>query len=162
MLLLGIMGPGRAGKDEAADWFRNNCGLRYRGTTSTVISWEVAKREGISFEDAHAQRHHRRAYWRSLGDELRQEDPAALAREVLFESDILVGVRARIEMQQVLKEQLCDIVIWIDRSGIEVDPTIEFGPELCHIVIQNHWTLKEFHDRLEVFARAVNIFPRNK
>jgi len=156
-LTLGIIGPSRAGKDEAAEWFVNHCGLKYNGTTSVVISRKVAMREGITFAQAHAQRHERKMYWRALGDKLRANDPAYLAKEILNpDSNLLVGVRARIEMIEVRRLKLCDLVIWVDRD-VPNDPTLEFGPELCDIVIQNRWDVPSYHSRLEKLALALGL-----
>lgn len=159
--MIGIMGPTNSGKDHAADWFALNTALRYQGTTSTVISREVARREGITYEQAHAQRHRRKVEWRALGDEMRKDDPAALARAVLVGSNLLVGVRARCEMEAVLKERLVDVVYWIDRridgEPVAHDITLEFGPELCHAVIQNHWGTAEYEERLRAIAQSLGI-----
>jgi hypothetical protein len=124
-LTLGIMGPGRSGKDEAAEWLAANTTLTYAGTTSVAISREVARRERIGFAEAHAQRHERRGYWRALGDEMRAHNASALAEEMLKDSTLLVGVRARIEMQAIIEKRLCDLVIWVDRPGIPHDPTLD-------------------------------------
>jgi hypothetical protein len=160
-LTLGIMGPGRAGKDEAAEWLVEHTTLTYGGTTSIAISREVARREGISFLEAHAQRHDRRAYWRALGDEMRAHNPSALAEEMLKDSTLLVGVRARIEMQSVIEKRLCDLIIWVDRPGIPHDPTLEFGPELCDFTINNWWDVKEYHRRWQNLATTLGVMKSN-
>jgi hypothetical protein len=155
---IGIMGPGRSGKDEAASWLVDHLGFRYNGSTSVVISREVARREGTTFEEAHARRHERRDEWRALGDEMRQNDPAVLVRQLLPGTDLIVGVRARVEMEAVRAEGMLDVVFWIDRPGIPEDPTQEFGPELCDAVVPNHWGLPEYHARL---AALVGLVARN-
>jgi hypothetical protein len=160
-LTLGIMGPGRAGKDEAAEWLAANTTLTYAGTTSVAISREVARREGISFAESHAQRHARRAYWRSLGDEMRKDNPSALAEEMLQDSTLLVGVRARVEMQAVIEKKLCDLVVWVDRPGIPVDPTLEFGPELCDLTIHNWWDVPEYLRRWRNLADTLGVMYSN-
>ena len=154
---LGIMGPSRAGKDDAAAWLVEHTTLTYAGSTSIAISREVARREGISFEEAHEQRHRRKVYWRALGDEMRKNNPAALAEEMLKGSTLLVGVRARIEMQAVNQIGLCDLVVWVDRPGIPHDPTLEFGPELCDITIHNWWSLDEYFARWRKLATTLGI-----
>lgn len=151
------MGPGRSGKDTASDYIQAHTSLRYSGTTSTIISRRIAEERGVTFEEAHAVRHAERDLWRAKGDEMRAHDPAALARVVLREGDILTGVRARCEMQAVRDEGLVDLVLWIDRPGIPEDPTQEFGPELCDAIVPNWWGIPEFHGRLERLLRAFGI-----
>lgn len=161
IITLGIMGPGRAGKDEAAEWLAANTTLTYAGTTSVAISREVARREGISFEMAHVQRHARRGEWRQIGDEMRAHNPSALAEEMLKDSTLLVGVRARVEMQAVIEKRLCNLVIWVDRPGIPHDPTLEFGPELCDFTIHNWWDVPEYLRRWRNLADTLGVMNSN-
>jgi hypothetical protein len=162
IMTLGIMGPGRAGKDEAAEWLVANTTLTYAGSTSIAISREVARRENITFDEAHAQRHARRIYWRALADEMRAHNPSALAEEMLQGSTLLVGVRARVEMQAVIAKKLCDLVVWVDRPGIPPDPTLEFGPELCDITIHNWWDVPEYLRRWRNLATTLGVMNHNE
>ncbi len=154
---LAIVGPGRSGKDEVAAWFARNTRLRYGGSTSEVIAPHAAKALGLSVAEAFARRHEDRDLWHRLGIELRKHDHAALARAVLKRGDLVVGVRDRVEMETVLAERLVDLAVWIDRPGIPDDPTLEYGPELCDVTIQNHWGLTELHGRLKKFANAIGV-----
>jgi len=154
--MLGIMGPSRSGKDEAASFFVQHFSLRYSGSTSIVISREVAKREGISFREAHDQRHERKQYWYDLGNEMRRDDPAYVAREAMKDSDILVGLRDGEELETIRKENLCELIIWIDRI-VPFDPTLKFDSSYCDIVIQNHWTLEDYHRRLMRVGLAMGL-----
>jgi hypothetical protein len=123
-LKLAIVGPGRSGKDTAAEWF--------------------------------AARHDRRAIMRAKGDAMRESDPAALAREALKFGDIANGIRAKVEIEAVKLEGLVDLTIWIDRE-VERDDTLEFGPEVADIIIQNHGGLADFHARLARLARSWGV-----
>lgn len=156
-LRLGIMGPSNSGKDHAAEWLVANTCLLYQGTTSVVISRRIAEEEGISFGEAHAQRHARKAHWRAKGDELRRDDPAALARVVVVGPNLIVGIRARCEILAVRRERMLDVIYWVDRPGQEADVTLEFGPEECHAVIQNHWGVAEYDERLRAIAQSLGI-----
>jgi cytidylate kinase len=155
---IAICGPGRCGKDTMADRLVEKWGYTYAGTTSTVISREIAQREGITFEEAHAQRHQRREEWFRVGIELRGRDAAALAREVLKTGNLVVGVRDYNEMFAVIEEGLADIVIWVARD-VPHDPTMHYGPEMCDIVIENRLSLEAFHSRIDRLAKALGI-PR--
>lgn len=154
---IGIMGPGRAGKDEAADWFTANTNLRYQGTTSIAISRKVARDEGTSFIVAHTQRHKRREEWRRIGDEMRVDDPSALAKEVLIGSELLVGVRAEIELDAIREQGFVDIIFWIDNPRVDFDPTMGFNEKSCDVIIPNRWDLPEYHARLKVIAKSYGL-----
>ena len=123
---LAIVGPSRAGKDTAANWFAAHTGLRYTGSCSSIIAPHAAARLGIPEAEAFATRHACRDLWRAIGDELRRDDPAYLARKTLEHGDICVGIRSAAEMEAVMGEGLVDEVLWIDRPGLPVDPTLEF------------------------------------
>lgn len=155
---IAIVGPGRSGKDEAAHWFRDHTGLRYFGPTSMVITPHAAMRLGLSLDEAYARRHEDRALWRKIGDELRAHDSAHLARTTLNAGDIVVGVRARVEMEAVQSESLVDLTLWISRE-VPPDDTLEFGSEVADVVIENHWDLPAFHRRLERLARSWGLLP---
>lgn len=156
---IAICGPGRAGKDEAADFLVSR-GWRYAGSTSVVISREIARREGISFEAAHALRHARRDDWFRVGNELRdQHGPAHLAVEVLKDGDLVVGVRSRGEIETAKRRGLVDLVVWIDRFGIPCDPTLEYGASVADVIIPNWGTLDEYRARL---ARLADLLKKTE
>lgn len=81
------------------------------------------------------------------GPHIRANDAAYLARRTLEHGDIAVGIRDGAEMQAVLDEQLVDLAIWIERD-VPLDPTLTYGPELCHVIMQNRSTLEAFHAKL--------------
>ena len=154
---IAIVGPGRSGKDEIADWLKTHTTLRYWGSCSQVILPYAAAEQGIGEAEAWATRHANRDLWFRIGNRLRTGDHAALARKTLENGDICVGVRARAEMQSVIDEGLVDLVLWVSRRGTPDDPTLEFGPELADIVIGNHWGLSELHGRLAKLAKSWGV-----
>ena len=151
---VGIYGPGRSGKDECAEWLALNTRLRYWGSSSQVILPHAALHFGISEKEAWRLRHQHREVWRQIGDELRANDPAHLARVTLKQGDINVGVRAKVEIEAVRRERLVDIAVWVHRPNIEPDPTLEFGPEQCDIILPNDRTLPHLHARLRNLANS--------
>lgn len=159
---IALCGHGRVGKDEAANWFNANTTIRYSGfSTSMAITPHAAKRLGISEAEAFARRHEDRMLWYELGNELREHDRAFLARQTFEHGDIAVGIRDRQEMLAVLEEGLVDLAIWISR-GVPPDPTLTYGPELCHIIIQNRSDLPEFHAKLHRLSACLGILRNDK
>lgn len=154
---IALCGHGRVGKDEAAQWFNVNTSLRYSGfSTSMAITPHAAKHLGITEEEAFARRHEDRMLWFELGNNLREHDPAFLARQTFEHGDIAVGIRDRSEMQAVLDEGLVDVAIWIERDVPE-DPTLTYGKELCSIIVENTGTLEEFHASLRAVAMMLGV-----
>ena len=155
---LAICGRGRAGKDEAAKWFNENTTVRYSGfSTSAVITPYAAKRLGISEEEAFRRRHEDRMLWYKIGNELREHDPAFLARQTFERGDIAVGIRDANEMQAVLDEELIDLAIWIERD-VPPDPTLTYGPEFCDVIVLNTGEIEAMYARLEALSKAMGIF----
>lgn len=155
---LAICGHGRAGKDEAAKWFNENTTVRYSGfSTSAVIAPYVASVLGISEEEAFRRRHEDRQLWYEIGNELREHDPAFLARKTFEHGDIAVGIRDRDEMQAVLDEEMVDLAIWIERD-VPPDPTLKYGQEMCDVIVLNTGELGAMFARLEALSKAMGIF----
>ena len=155
-LPLALSGPSQCGKDTVAEWFRDNCGLRYGRSTSAVICPHIAAEDGISFEEAFARRHEDRERWFRKGIELRKDDPAALVREVVKDGDIVVGVRDGAEFRAARDQGLFRLSIWIDRD-VPDDPTLTYGPEECDLRLDNFDGIPELHRRLERLARGLGI-----
>jgi hypothetical protein len=153
---IAICGPGRCGKDTVAAWFRDHRRMAYAKATSEVIVPHAARKIGLSDSEMFARRHEFRPLMFDTGVELRRDDPAYLAREVLKTGDLVVGVRDRVEMEAVRREKLVDLAIWIDRD-VPPDPTMGYGPELCDIIVPNRWGLPELYGRLETLANLLNL-----
>lgn len=155
-LKIAIYGPSGAGKDATALWLSRNSILLYRYPTSRIIVPKAARMLQMTDEEAYRRRHEFRHLFRHLGDEMRRDDPAHLARECLKGGDILVGVRARVEAEAVRAEGLVDLSIFI-RRDVPPDPTLEFDSSLCDLVIENDGTLDDLHAKLRRLAGAMGI-----
>ena len=119
----------------------------------------MAKVLGKSPEDAYRQRHEDRMLWFHALNELRaREGPTCLVRRCLAHSDVVCGLRNKVELEAGRAEGLLDLVVWVDRPTLP-DPTVEFTIEDADIIVRNHTTLGDFYGRLERLARTLNILP---
>lgn len=159
VLPLAIVGPGNCGKDTAAEWLRDNLGLRFTGGTSSVIAAEVARRDGITVEQALAKRRGERERWGAIGAELCRDDPAALVRVLVPANDVIVGIRRQRELDKAVIGGLVGAILWIDRPG-PPDPTLEFGPEYTDLFIPNHRDLGYLFDWLAKAALLLRLDGR--
>lgn len=148
---LAIVGPSRCGKSHAAHWLARNTSLLYWGSCSRVILPHAAAHLGISEAAAFACRHEHRPLWRALGDALRRDDPAHLARKTLEHGDLCVGVRSLVEIEAVRAEGLCDLIVWVERD-VPADDTLEYDSSKADIIVENRWDLPAFHRRLDRLA----------
>ncbi len=162
MIRLGISSPGRSGKDEAAEYLAKFTPLRYIGGTSWfarhyMLGYMTA--DGHDYADAGQcwdDRHEHRQTWADAIALYNQDDPIRLYRDCMKEQDILTGVRWLNEFQACKAANLVDLWVWIERPGIEPDPTCQIRAEDCDITILNTGTLEEYRARLRRFANFLN------
>lgn len=116
-----IIGFARHGKDTAAEMLRVRHGLTFASSSwfaaESVVRPYLASRgiEYGSIEDCYADRVNRRADWFDAIRAHNADDPARLARDLLEDADIYVGMRSAVEFEAT--RHLFDLVIWVDASG---------------------------------------------
>lgn len=147
-------GYGRAGKDEAAAYIAKITGLRYAGSFSWAALPYVAARLGLHPQVAWETRHTMRKQWYDYCNDLRASDPTILARLVLAQGDVTAGLRDKVELEACKAARLFDHIVWIDRPGTEVDPTVTFGPQDCDEVLFNDGSLVKYHVDLDELCRS--------
>lgn len=161
-LVLAFVGMGRAGKDTAAEWFRDHTNLVYRGGCSWTGRHYMAERLSadedrlVTPDEAYARRHEDRLKWYHYLNDYRSQDSALLIRDCLSHSDIICGIRDRAELCAAKAEGLLDLVIWIDRD-VPRDLTVTFSIEDADIVVRNHSTVDVYYWRLERLAKSLNL-----
>ena len=149
-----FVGPGRSGKDEACDAAAKASGLVNAGTFSQYLAPYVAAELGVSVEECYARRHQDRETWFRVGNEIRRDDPTLLCRAAFTAGDISGGVRAVEEILGIVQANLADLIVWVERPGIDPDPTLKFGPEWADVVVRNDGTLFSFRDKVTRLART--------
>lgn len=154
---LAIVGYGRAGKDTAAEWFRDNTGLRFEGGCSWYARHYMAERLGVSPEEAFANRHRDRKLWFDYMNEFRAADATALVRLVLSGSDIVCGIRSAEELFESRRQGLIDLVIWIENPRHTEDITVTYCRSDADIVILNEADIATYHKRLKNLAIALQL-----
>ncbi len=155
-----IVGMGRAGKDTAGEYLGMVTNLKFAGTTSLYLAKYVAQRLGVSTKEAYANRHESndmRKLWYDTGRQLRALDPGVLIRESMEFGDIIGGVRDVEEIETARRENLVDLIVWIENRRVPPDPTVMFDESVCDIVIQNNGSLEEFYTRLDRFAAFAGL-----
>lgn len=155
---LAILGMGRAGKDTSAKYL---CGLVpgmvYAGSSSNRLCRFVAHAVGLSEEQAFAERHEHRDFWKEFGHALREPDLTLLARITLGFGDLAIGLRGREELHGCYRDGVIDYAVWIDRPSVPNDPTVEFTAGDCDLMIPNHGCVLELYRKLDRFVRLVGL-----
>jgi hypothetical protein len=127
-------------------------GLRYAGSFSWAALPMMAKILNEHPCQAWEQRHQKREIWKRELDAIREKDQCFLAREVLKTGDIAAGLRDKKEIDAVRAEKLFDHILWVDRLGTPVDPTVTYRPSDCDEVVWNDGSLEEYHNSLTYWA----------
>lgn len=153
---LAIIAPSGAGKDLVAVRFSAVSRARFWGSTSMVILPHAARRLRQSIDEAWATRHAHREIWRGIGDELRRDDPAALARHVLARGTLCVGIRARSEFEAARAAGLFALTLWVERPG-DPDPTLELDRDDADLIVDNTGTVAALDLKLRRLANALGI-----
>ena len=153
-----LVGHGRAGKDVGGEYLEKITGLKFAGTTSLYLKKYVAQRLGRSEEDVYATRHDDREMWKAIGDEIRQNNPGMLLEEALAVGPITGGIRDIREIVHARDKNIVDLIVWIENDRVAVDPTVTFSPREADIIIQNNWSIEEYHMRLRRLAKALGIY----
>lgn len=69
---IALVGNGRAGKDTAVEWLRDNTNLRHWGSTSETMLPLVALVRGEPMKACFEQRHQHRMFWKTWCDNFRK------------------------------------------------------------------------------------------
>lgn len=145
-----FVGHGRSGKDASCELLARHTGWVNAGTCSIYLLPHMARYFGVSEATAYAERHLHRAVWREQGDLLRRDDPLALVRPMLQAGRIGGGVRGLPEIRAA--REICDLIVWVDRPGNPVDPTMEYGEEETDFTLVNSGTLVDLERKIIALA----------
>lgn len=166
-----FVGHGQAGKDHALSHLENISVLKNAGTTSFYLAKYIAQRKGCSVEEAYRGRRDERELWYKTGNEIREGDPAKLLKEAFAVGDMLTtddelhcvgtgGLRDFAEIKAA--KDVADLIIWVANMWVPVDPTLKFTSRECDIVIENHWGIPEYNERLHRFAKTWGLLKEQQ
>lgn len=141
-----ITGWGRSGKDEAGAFLHCHCNVPYCSSTSWAALPLMATYLKLPQQLAWETRHENRQLWKDVCDQFRAGDPLVLIRRALrLPGRVVTGIRDKSEIQAAVECKIFDRILWVDRPGTPVDPTVTFGPEYATDIVKNDGTLRQFH-----------------
>lgn len=152
-----IIGLGRGGKDTMAETLNGKFGVSFRSSSEAAaeaVCFPALKDKYgyTTWEECFNDRHSHRSEWYNLITEYNMEDPSKLAKEILKDNDIYVGMRNKRELQSCIDHGIFDIVIWVDaeeRLGVTEDSSsITVTKDMADIIITNNGTLQEFENKV--------------
>jgi hypothetical protein len=144
-----IIGHARHGKDTVAELIRENYGLNFKSSSQAAsdIYDELKDKYGYETpEECFADRVNHRAEWHDLICGYNYFDKARLAKEILLEVDMYVGMRSNEEVERCLDEGLFDLVVGVFNPDQPLEDEDSFDINLwekADLVIPNAGTLEE-------------------
>lgn len=152
-----ILGYARHGKDTVAEMFQSMFGLRFQSSSEFLAERIVfpALKNKYNYESVQQcfeDRVNHRKEWFDLISEYNRDDPTALARGVLQNNDIYVGMRRKCELDACVQAHLFDHIIWVDRSSCvppENADSCSVTKDCAQYVINNNGSLEDTRKQVE-------------
>jgi dephospho-CoA kinase len=153
----------RWGKDTFAEILKDEIGLKYISSSQAaadIFIYDVLKdKYGYKTpEECFEDRVNHRSEWYELICEYNKEDKAKLAKGILANSDAYVGMRDRDEIEECLKQNLFDLIVWIDSSKRlpeEDKSSFNIDKSLADVIIDNNGDLEQFKERVIRFGKCL-------
>jgi len=162
-----IAGMGRAGKDTACEYLRDQYGMSFKDSSraaAEIFIFDQLKDVGdgyISIDECYEDRHsgNNRKIWFDMICEYNKDDPTRLARKILETNDIYCGMRSIEELTACKESGVFDVTIWIDaedRLGItESSDSITIKKEDCTFIIKNNGLEQDLFTSLDIVYNTV-------
>jgi dephospho-CoA kinase len=121
-----IIGHKRHGKTTLAEFIKDEIGLDFLDSSvaaAKIFLYDELKEKYNykSFIECHNDRVNHRQEWFNKISEYNKYDGSRLAKEMLKESDIYVGMRNKRELHTCNENKLFDLIIGIYRPGFELE-----------------------------------------
>lgn len=153
-----IVGHGRHGKDTVAEMLSKAHGYRFTSSSmwcAEKIMWPLLKNRYSSVEECFADRHNHRALWYDKIVEFNTPDKASLAREILRENDIYVGIRDWRELYAAKNANLVDFTIWVDatrRLPREDASSMNIEPWMADYILDNNGSFVDLQHNVRLLT----------
>ena len=158
-----IVAGARNGKDTVAQMITDEIGLKFQGSSykaaEIFIYDELKAKYGYnSFEECFEDRINHRAEWHKLICEYNIDDKARLAKEILKDSDMYVGMRSNIELEECQNQGIFDLIIGVYDPRKEEEPKDSFDIDIwkwCDFIIMNNSDLQTLQKRVKLFCKML-------
>lgn len=167
-----IIGNARHGKDTVADMLSEiseiKCVDSSRKAAEIFLFDKLKDEFGYeSVEECFQDRVNHRERWYKEICEYNKDDKTRLARAILEESDVYVGMRNEEEIAACIDQDLFDKVIWVDASErLPPEPKTSFNitQSLADIILDNNGTIDALAETVETLYTEFlsDYFPRRR
>ena len=158
-----IIGHMRHGKDTFAEILNEQFGLKFISSSQAcadIFIYDSLKNKyGYKTpEECFADRVNHRSEWYEMICEYNKDDKTRLAKEILMYNNAYVGMRDSAEIKESLKQNLFDLVIWVDASKrlpIEESSSFNITTADADVIVENNGTLEEFKEKVFRFGKLL-------
>lgn len=153
-----IIGEKRHGKDATAEILEKSHGLTHMassqaGANKFIFSALKDKYGYDTIVECFEDRHDHRGEWYDLICAYNADDPARLAKEIVSEHDIYVGMRNYDELKVCKEIKLFDVILGIIRPGYQKESTKSMSIDVkkeSDILIYNNQGLDELVSKVNL------------
>jgi hypothetical protein len=150
-----VISSARWGKDSFGEILRDNFGVTFTSSSQAAadifIYDRLKDKYGYSTpEECFIDRMNRRAEWHELICEYNIDDKAKLAKEILKQSHVYIGMRDKEEIKECIKQGLFDLIVWVDASKrLPEEDSSSFNIDIscADIIIDNNDDYETFKKR---------------
>jgi dephospho-CoA kinase len=158
-----IIGSARWGKDSLAELLNEEFGYTFESSSQSaadIFLYDALKdKYGYSTpEECFEDRVNHRQEWYEAICEYNKDDKARLAKGILERSDCYVGMRDRDEIEECLRQEIFDLVIWVDASERlpeEDASSFNIDKSCADIIIENNGTFEEFKAKVSRLGKTL-------
>lgn len=146
-----IIGSARHGKDTVAEFIKEMFGFTFESSSvaaSRIFLYDALKGQ-YGYDSPEAcfnDRVNKRKIWHDLICEYNKDDKARLAKEIMKNNDIYVGMRSGVELEECIEQEVFDLVIGVINPNQPIEDKSSF--DICvwkasDIIISNGGTLAD-------------------
>jgi hypothetical protein len=158
-----IISHKRWGKDTFAELLEKHYSLKFKSSSleaSNIFIYDELKgKYGYKTpEECFEDRMNHRAEWYNMICEYNKYDRARLAKSILENSDCYVGMRDRDEINECIKQNLFDLIIWVDSSKRlppESPDSFNIDISCADIIIDNNGTLSDLEEKVKRIGKII-------
>ena len=158
-----ILGNARHGKDSLAELFQEHFGLTFMSSSQASADFFLYKQLKDKYgyttsEECFEDRVNHREEWYQAICEYNKNNRARLAQDILKQTDCYVGMRDKEEFNECVKQNLFDIIIWVDASKrLPLEPGTSFNIDMsdADIIVENNGTFEEFVEKSKRIGRIL-------
>jgi dephospho-CoA kinase len=151
-----IIGNARHGKDSLAEILNDQFGLKFKSSSQAAAEIflydELKEKYGYQTpEECFEDRMNHRPEWYQMICDYNKDDRAKLAKGILELADCYVGMRDRDEIKECIRQELFDLIIWVDASKrlpLESSDSFNIDPSCADVIIENNGTFEDFKEKV--------------